>query len=125
MTSKQPHIGKTLDLKSVPLCSVMTPKHILVSESNGMINWYRIEHPFENAKPEDKFITIFDDVVKEYNYREQLPKDAPSPANHMLYTKSHQNLLIGTTNGFLTKLNVPSEKETEDEEEQENPDEQK
>ena len=42
----------------------------------------------------------------------------------MLYTKSHQNILIGTTNGVLSCLNVPSEKFAEEEEE-ENPDDQK
>jgi len=62
--SKNPHIGKTLDLQSVPLSTIMTPKHIIVSESNGMVNWFRIEHPFENAKPEDRNITIFDDIDK-------------------------------------------------------------
>ena len=48
VTSKNPHIGKTLDLQSIPLSSLMTPKHIIVSETNGLINWYRIEQPFEN-----------------------------------------------------------------------------
>lgn len=94
----------------MPLSTVMTPNHIIVSEVNGMINWYRVEHPFENAKPEEKFITVFDDVDKEYNFKAQLPEDASCPANFMVYTKSHQNLLIGTTNGILGMLNVPAEK---------------
>ena len=93
----------------------MTPNHIIVSETNGMINWYRIEHPFENAKPEEKYITIFDEVDKEYNFKAQLPQDTTSPANFMTYTKSHQNLMMGTTNGFLAMLNVPAEKISEDE----------
>ena len=38
-------------------------------EDSGLINWYRIEHPFENAKPEDKFVTIFDDIHKQYNFK--------------------------------------------------------
>ena len=125
VTSKNPHIGKTLDLQSIPLSSLMTPKHIIVSETNGMINWYRIEQPFENLKPEEKSIKIFDDIDKQYNFKAQLPEEAESPANYMIYTKSHQNLLIGTSNGVLSLLNVPSEKFSEDEEEQENPDDQK
>lgn len=125
VTSKNPHIGKTLDLQSIPLSSLMTPKHIIVSETNGMINWYRIEQPFENLKPEEKSIKIFDDIDKQYNFKAQLPEEAESPANYMIYTKSHQNLLIGTNNGVLSLLNVPSEKFSEDEEEQENPDDQK
>ena len=111
--SKNPHIGKTLDLKSTPLCSIMTPKHIIVSETSGMINWFRIEHPFENAKPEEKFITIFDDVDKQYNFKNKLAEEAEeaeSPANYMMYTKSHQNIMIGSSNGVLSLLNVPSEK---------------
>ena len=64
VTSVNPHIGKTLDLQSVPLSSIMTPKHIIVSETNGMINWYRIDQPFENLKPEEKSITINDDIDK-------------------------------------------------------------
>mmetsp|Transcript_33477 Transcript_33477/g.41328 ORF Transcript_33477/g.41328 Transcript_33477/m.41328 type:complete len:140 (+) Transcript_33477:672-1091(+) len=43
----------------------------------------------------------------------------------MIYTKSHQNLLLGTSNGYLTLLNVPSEKISEEEVEQENEEEQK
>jgi len=123
--SKNPHIGKALNLDSEPLSTVMTPKHLIVSEANGMIHWYRIEHPFENAKPEDKFITIFDEIDKEYNFLEQLPESAAAPASHMHYTKSHQNLLIGTTNGILSLLNVPAEKFSEEEEDQEKEEEQK
>ena len=89
VTSKNPHIGKTLDLQSIPLSSLMTPKHIIVSETNGMINWYRIEQPFENLKPEEKSIKIFDDIDKQYNFKAQLPEEAESPANYMIYTKSH------------------------------------
>ena len=88
---------------------------MIVSESNGMINWYRIEHPFDNAKPEEKFITIFDDIDKQYNFKTQLPEDSESPANFMLYSKSHQKLMIGTSNGILSLLNVPSEKISDEE----------
>ena len=89
VNSKNPHIGKTLDLQSVPLSSVMTPKHVIISESNGMINWFRIDPPIEGGKPEDAFIKIFDDIDKQYNFKAQLPEEAESPANYMLYTKSH------------------------------------
>lgn len=68
--SRNPHIGKTLDLDSNPLSTVLTPRHLIVSKKNGEINWFRIEHPFENAKPEDKFITIFDDIHKKYSFME-------------------------------------------------------
>lgn len=127
VTTTNPHIGYTLDLQSVPLSSVMTPKHILVSESNGMINWYRIEQPYDNPnlKPEEKFLKIFDDIDKQYNFKEQLPEEAESPASFMTYTKSHQNLLIGTSNGVLSLLNVPSEKFSDEEEEEDNPDKEK
>lgn len=117
VTSKNPHIGHSLDLQSQPLSSVMTPKHIIVSEVSGLINWYKIEHPYENAKPEDKYITIKDEVDQQYNFKAQLPEEAESPANFMMYTKSHQNLLIGTQNGVLSLLNVPAEKISEEEEE--------
>ena len=43
----------------------------------------------------------------------------------MLYSKSHQNLLIGTRNGYLTLLDVPSEKISEEENDQENEEEEK
>ena len=68
--SKNPHIGKTLDLESPPLSTILTPRHLIVSEENGKINWFRIEHPFENAKPEDKFVTIFDEIHKQYDFKE-------------------------------------------------------
>lgn len=84
-----------------------------------MINWIKIEHPYENAKPEDAMITIEKDIDKEYNFMEKLPEDTCNPAQFMLYSKSHQNLLLGTTNGFLTLLNVPAEKISEEEVEQE------
>ena len=103
----------------------MTPKHLIVSEESGMINWYRLEQPYENAKPEEKFITIFDDIDKEYNFMAQAPHDAACPANFMHYSKSHMNLLIGSSNGMLTLLNVPAEKLSEDDEEQDKEDEQK
>ena len=60
--SKNPHIGRTLDLESVPLSVVFTPRHLIVSEESGLINWFNIEHPYENAKPEDKYITIKDGI---------------------------------------------------------------
>ena len=80
-----------------------------------MINWIKIEHPYENAKPEDAMITIEKDIDKEYNFSERLPEDTASPANFMRYSKSHQSLLLGTTNGFITLLNVPAEKISEEE----------
>jgi hypothetical protein len=117
VTSKNPHIGKTLFLSSEPLSTVLTPKHLIVSEANGMIHWYRIEPPLLGAKQEDNFITIFDEVDKEYNFKEQLPDGAVEPAAHMHYTKSHLNLLIGTANGILSLLSVPAERISDDEEE--------
>jgi len=88
----------------------MTPKHLIVSEESGMINWYKIDQPFDNAKPEDKFITIKDDIDKEYNFKDALSSDLISPAHFMVYSKSHKNLLLGTKNGVLSLLNVPAEK---------------
>ena len=85
--SKNPHIGKALDLQSTPLCSVLTPKHLIVSEASGMINWFRVEQPFENAKPEDKYITIFDEIDKQYDFRGQ--PDVDGPAHFIVYTSSH------------------------------------
>jgi len=119
VNSKNPHIGKTLELDSQPLSTVITPKHLLVSQANGMIYWFKIEDPFENAKPEEQFITIYDEIDKEFDFIEKLPRETASPANYILYSKSHQNLLIGTSNGYLTLLNVPAEQITEGDEEQE------
>ena len=106
----------------------MTPKHIIVSDESGMINWYRIEHPFENAKPEEKFITIFDDIDKQYNFKNKLAEEAEeadTPANFMIYNKSHQSLMIGTHNGILSLLKVPSEKISDEDYENEGQEEQK
>ena len=92
VTSRSPHIGKTLDLNSIPVCTVTTPKHFIVSEMSGQINWFKIEHPFDNAKPEEKFITIYDDIDKQYNFKAKLAEiteEAESPASYMVYTKSH------------------------------------
>ena len=75
MTCKNPRIGKTVNLISEPLSVVMTPRHILVSQVDGIINWIKIEPPYEGAKPEDCFITIEDDIDKEYNFAEKLPED--------------------------------------------------
>ena len=47
VTTKNPHIGKTVDLSAEPLSVVMTPRHILISQADGMINWIKIEHPYE------------------------------------------------------------------------------
>lgn len=125
VTAKNPHIGKTVELSSEPLGVIMTPRHIIISQADGMINWIKIELPFEGAKPEDCFITIEQDIDKEYNFIEKLPEDTASPAHFMLYTKSHQNMLLGTNNGYLTLLNVPAEKVSEEEVEQDDAEEQK
>jgi hypothetical protein len=37
----------------------------------------------------------------------------------MIYSKSHKNLLIGTRNGVLSLLNVPAEKVSDEDYEQE------
>ena len=52
-----------------------------------MINWFRVEQPFENAKPEDKYITIFDEIDKQYDFRGQ--PDVDGPAHFIVYTSSH------------------------------------
>ena len=53
VTSKNPHIGDEVALSAEPLSVVMTPRHILVSQANGIINWIKVELPNEYAKPED------------------------------------------------------------------------
>ena len=93
-----------------------------------MINWFRIEHPFENAKPEEKFITIFHDIEKTYNFKSKLAEhaeEAEHPASFMLYTKSHSDLMIGTNNGVLSLLNVAAEKISDEDYDNEQQEEQK
>ena len=80
-----------------------------------MINWIKIEPPYEGAKPEENFITIEDETDKEYNFSEKLSQERTIPADFMVYSKSHQNLLIGTRNGYLTLLDIPAEKISEEE----------
>jgi len=36
-------------VSGIPLTTQITQKHLIVSTDDGLITWYRIEQPYENA----------------------------------------------------------------------------
>ena len=61
-----------------------------------MINWFKIDLPYESDKEADMFITLTDKIEKDYNFSEKLPMDMSEPAAHIHYSRSHNMMLIGT-----------------------------
>jgi hypothetical protein len=121
ITSKNPHVGMTLDLEAVPENVLFTPKHMIVSDNAGVISWYKVEPPYENqaGKDVDSFLTIQDKVDKDYIFKDAIPDPASqAPASFMHYSRSHQFIIVGTRNGILGTLPIPAEKIDEDDEEE-------
>lgn len=121
ITSKNPYVSFTLDLEATPEDVLFTPKHIIVSDNSGMINWYKVDPPGEypSGKDNDQCLTISDKVDKDYIFRNAF--DIPqfyAPASFMRYSRSHNTIIIGTRNGVLGVLPIPSEKIEEDDDEE-------
>lgn len=99
---------------------MVTQKHMIVSTDDGLITWYRIEPPYENADGKvdgSLCLKLLPQIAYEYDFQEQIPEESTCPAFYMKYSKSHKNILIGTQNGILAKLAVEAEQLNEEEEE--------
>ena len=93
---------------------------MIVSTDDGLITWYRIEPPYENAdgKVDNTLcLKLTNQIAYEYDFQEQIPEESRCPAFYMKYSKSYKKILIGTQNGILAKLAVEAEKLDEEEEE--------
>lgn len=44
-----PTLEQAFDVSGIPLTTQITQKHLIVSTDDGLITWYRIEQPYENA----------------------------------------------------------------------------
>lgn len=44
-----PILEQAFEVAGIPLTTVVTQKHMIVSTDDGLITWYRIEPPYENA----------------------------------------------------------------------------
>ncbi len=44
-----PVLEQAFDVSGIPLTTQITQKHMIVSTDDGLITWYRIEPPYENA----------------------------------------------------------------------------
>ena len=99
---------------------------MIVSTDDGLITWYRVEQPLENQDLSvDNTMTmkILDHVDYEWDFFHNTSKvtgDSDDvlkfPAAYLKYSRSHQQILLGTQSGLLGKLAVAAEK-LEDEEE--------
>lgn len=115
----EPKIEQTLDLESVPLTTVLTQKHMIIAQEDGIINWYSIEMPATLDSPET-CITLFQKIDKEYRFLEQLGDKTADEFNcYATYSKSYEKLIIGTNKGVLAILPVKAENIDYEEEEDE------
>ena len=115
--SKSPRVGESLKLHDVPVETVLTQKHLIVSHADGKLNWFKIEPPYDNEKEADMHLKLFEKIEKEYNFTEKLPEDSPEPANYIHYSRSHKRMLIGTKGGLIAALPIIAEKSNFDDDE--------
>lgn len=47
VTSQNPQVEQTLDLKDVPMTTVLTGKHMIVASADGLISWFKMDSPPE------------------------------------------------------------------------------
>jgi hypothetical protein len=111
-------VEQTLDLKDVPMTTVLTGKHMLVASADGLISWFKMDNPPEyDENTNDQMIKLEDEIEKEYNFAAQLGEQASNPVQYMYYSKSFKKLIIGTSNGVLAILPIEAEKQTYEEDE--------
>lgn len=68
----EPKVEQVLDLDSVPLTTILTQKHILIAQEDGIINWYNIEMPVYEANNPEQCIKLESKIDKEYRFLDQL-----------------------------------------------------
>lgn len=118
----EPKVEQELVLESIPMTTLLTQRHMIVSQADGIISWYKIDMPMYEES-QDVHITLINEIEKEYPFMDYLG-DSGAPAQYMYYSKSFERIVIGSTNGVLALLPIVAEKmdtgeENEDEENQE------
>lgn len=123
-----PSLEQELDVKAIPLTTLMTLKNIIVSTDDGKLTWYRVEQPYENSDgtvDSSMCIKMLEDQIDQsYDFFEAMSKacnesevNGGYPAAYIKYSRAYQQIIIGTQNGVLCKLTCAAEKVEEEEEE--------
>lgn len=66
-----PCLEQSFEVNAIPLTTLITHKHMIVSTDDGLMTWYRIEQPLENNDGTVDPIKILDQVDYEYDFLEQ------------------------------------------------------
>jgi WD40 repeat protein len=119
-----PNLEQALEVNAIPLTTLLTQKNIIVSTDDGLLTWYRVEQPIENTDGtiEDSFaISMLDQVDYEYDFyanKNNVTGESDDsnryPAAYLKYSRSYNQVLLGTQNGLLGKVAVPAEKPEEE-----------
>jgi hypothetical protein len=122
-----PCLEQSHEVNAIPLTTLITHKNIVVSTDDGLMTWYRIEQPIENSDgtiENSMAIKILDQIDYEYDFFEQKQKitgvedeSQRYPAAYLKYSRSYNQIVLGTQNGMLGKVAIPAEKPDEEEEE--------
>lgn len=132
--SKTAREESSLSLPARPMTILLTQRHLIVSQDDGMIQWYRTEMPEINFKQgsdpqaNDNKLTVTEDIDQEYHFEPaQLSANAadaveaspPEPVAYMHYSRNHKKIIMGTQQGLIGLLAVEAEALNEDEEPEE------
>jgi len=120
VTSKAPQIEQTLALNGIPMTTIVTQKHMIVATDEGIMQWYKIEPPYDGMGDKDAdqmCLKLLDEIDQEYNFSDQLREENKAPVAFMHYSKSYKRIVIGARNGVLGRLYVEAEVLDEDEDE--------
>lgn len=61
----EPKIEQELTLDSIPMTTLLTQRHMIVSQEDGIISWYKIDFP-PHDPTQDVKITLESEIEKEY-----------------------------------------------------------
>lgn len=104
-------------------CVTFTHVHLIVSQEDGIIQWFKIEPPdiYNEKEKEDPKLKILDEVEQEFDLGMNIGETGEKEyIAHMHYSKDFGQLIMGTHSGLFGRLEVQAENNLDEEDEEEN-----
>lgn len=89
---------------------IMTHVHLIVSQEEGLIQWFKIDLPEEYASEkenQDRKLQVLDEIEQEFIFESHIGETGEREfISHMHYSRSFSQLIMGTPTGLIGRLEV-------------------
>ena len=102
---------------------LLTQKHLIVSQDDGLLQWFKLDLPVILSSDKDndtKHLTVENVVEMEWNLNRTIGETGDyEVVSHMHYSRDFRQLIIGTSTGMFGRLEIEAEAVNFEEDEEE------